>query len=60
MSTQEAIAKLVEVRKVWRANGSTIQFNKDEGVVFNAFRQSNTDWETRWPEVQLAAHQQVL
>lgn len=59
MTADEAIAKLVETRRKWRNNGSTIEFGKDEGLVFQAFRKSNADWETSWPAVQLEAHKQI-
>jgi len=59
MNADEAIAALADIRRKWRNNGSTIEFNKAEGAVFQTFRAANADWETTWSAVQQAAHEQV-
>jgi hypothetical protein len=59
MTIREAAIQLVEIRKVWRNNGSSIQFSKSESVVFQEFKRTNSDWETTWPTAQLAAHKIV-
>lgn len=59
MDRNRAITELVEIRRKWRNNGSTIEFGKEEGLVFQAFRKSNADWETSWPAVQLESHKQI-
>lgn len=57
MTVREAAIQLVEVRKKWRNNGSSIEFSKSESVVFREFKRTNSsDWETTWPTAQLAAH----
>jgi hypothetical protein len=56
VSLRDAVLQLVEIRKRWRNNGSTIEFSKAEGAVFQEFRRTNNDWETAWPTAQLAAH----
>jgi hypothetical protein len=60
MTVEEATKRLVQARVAWRSNsGSTFQFNKTEGEIFTAFRRANLDWETTWPQVQLASRQGV-
>lgn len=60
MTVRDAAIKLVEIRKRWRNNGSTIEFSKSEMKVFQDFREANPQsWETEWPTVQLAAHKIV-
>jgi hypothetical protein len=59
MTIREAAIQLVEIRKRWRNNGSTIEFSKSESAVFQEFKRTNFDWEITWPTVQLAAHKIV-
>ena len=37
-STIDAILVLVEARRIWRNNGSTLQFSKTEGALFQQFK----------------------
>jgi hypothetical protein len=60
MTAEEATKRLAQARVAWRSNsGSTSEFNRVEGELFSAFRRANLDWETLWPQVQLASRQGV-
>jgi len=60
MSIAEATEKLVEVRRKWRNNGSSIEFSKAEGQIYREFFKADPgDWittEAAWSEAQLEAH----
>jgi hypothetical protein len=59
MTLREAVLQLVEIRKKWRNNGSSIEFSKAESAVYQEFKSTNDDWELTWPTAQLAAHKIV-
>lgn len=59
MTADEAIAKLVAIRRKWRNNGSTIEFNKAEGEVYKEYSKNGGDWLDNWSLIQQEAHKQI-
>lgn len=59
MTFEDAIEQLVKIRAKWKNNGSSIEFNKEEGKLFNIYRLSTPDHENKWPEVREAAFKQT-
>jgi len=54
MSIDEAITKLRALRKRWKNNGSTIEFNKAEGELYRAFKHLDPDV---WAGIQRKARE---
>ena len=59
MIFEDAVAALVKIRRKWKNNGSSAEFNKEEGKLFSVYRLSTPDEENKWPEVREAAFKQT-
>lgn len=59
MTFEDAVEQLVKIRRKWKNNGSSIEFSKEEGKLFNVCRLSLPDFENKWPEVRLEAFKQT-